>query len=125
MRSSVATPAQSDPVRSLDNIRPTTAKAVLKSDPVGLSFVDVMTRAVVKHYGSVKAAAISLRVDPSLMMREFEAGKFGRLEAADADAKAFISDTLHQAYGPSDPRARAQRLINQTRAMLDELAEVI
>lgn len=125
MPTSVATPRQSDPVRSLDNIRPNAAKAVLSSDRVGLSFGDVMTRAVVQHYGSVKAAAISLRVDPSLMMREFEAGKFARLEAADSDAKAFISDALHQTYGPSDPRARAQRLINQTRAMLDELAEVI
>lgn len=109
----------------MDDVRPAPVKAVLPSDFIGPTFADVVTSALVRHYGSVKATAISLGVDPSLMKREFEAGKFARLEAADLDAKASVADALHDTYGPSDPRARARRLLHQTRAMLDELAEVI
>jgi predicted metallopeptidase len=82
----------------------------------------VVKDAVIRHYGSVKAAAISLGVDPSLMMREFEAGKFGRLEAADDAVKAAVAKRLHEAYSPAGESAqdRARRVIPQLIAELLE-----
>lgn len=119
------------PVRTLDNIRPTQAKAglhpthpsdvVRPSDGIGLS--DVIRDAVVKHYGSVKAAAISLgNVDPSLMQREFDAGKFARLNEADADAKAAVADALYQVFGRlEDPKARVVRRIREAVECLKDI----
>lgn len=118
------------PVRTLDNIRPSQAKAGLhpthESDLVrssdGLGLGDVIVDAVLKHYGSVKAAAISLRVDPSLMQREFDAGKFARLNDADAAAKAAIADALYQTFGRlEDPKARAVRRMREAVECLKDI----
>lgn len=123
MNSTVATARPSDPVRNLDTIRPTQARAVLRSDHIGLALGVVIKDAVVKHYGSVKAAAISLNnVDPSLMMRELEAGKIGRLEQADDAAKAAIAAALFDAYGQlEDPKARARRALREVEARIREV----
>lgn len=115
---------RSEEVRSLDQIRPTMAKAVRPSDR---AFCHTLREAIVGYYGSVKAAAIALGdVDESLMSREFAAGKFGRFdEHAEADAKAAVAQALMRAFPPCDPRAEALRLIREARARLDALAEVI
>jgi hypothetical protein len=125
----------SDLVGSLDNIRPTQVKAGLhptfQSDSVrtsdGLGLGDVIRDAVLKHYGSVKAAAISLgNVDPSLMQREFEAGKFGRLNEADAAAKAAISEALYQVFGRlEDPKACARRAIREIEERVNTLRQFV
>lgn len=126
MASNLAHSPQSDPVRSLDHIRPTQHK---RSD--GRTVGQVVKDAVVKHYGSVKAAAYALgegahlpRLDESLMMREFEAGKLGRLEA-DPAIKPVVAAALQKAFGADDPKARALQLIQEGRAVLDELAQYI
>lgn len=125
-RESVSSAITSDPVRSLDNLRPTPAKVGLASDHRRTdSVAAVMRDAVIGHYGSVKAAAISLRVDPSLMQREFDAGKFARLEQADDETKAAVARALYDAFGSSDPKTRAQRLIREARQRLDELSEAL
>lgn len=115
---------RSDPVLSLDEIRPAMAKAVRSSDR---SFCRVMREAIIGYYGSVKAAAYALgQVDPSLMSREFADGKFGRFdEHADAEAKGAVGAAIRLAFPPCDPREEARRLIREARARLDELAEVI
>lgn len=132
MASTLPKAEPSSPVRSLDSIRPEMAKAGLhrtgESEPVGSSdgvgFDDVIRKAVVQHYGSVKAAAISLKVDPSLMQREFEAGKFARLNEADPTAKAAIADALFETFGHlEDPAARVRRSIRDARRALDEVEQ--
>lgn len=118
-------------VRSLDTIRPEPAKAGLQrtaSDRVGPSFNEVVKHAVIGHYGSVKAAAYALGdVDPSLMRREFDEGKFGRLSAAaDHDAlQASIADAMRAAYGTLDPKRRARQALMAIRQRCDELEEAI
>ena len=129
MATTMPDPCRSDPVRDLDSIRPTAAKAGLASDHVGLPVGIVIADAVVRHYGSVKAASISLGtngqpLDPSLMMREFKKGNLSRLDR-DEEAKAFVSNALREAYGDADPKARARRLIRDLRHVADELAEVL
>lgn len=96
------------------------------SDTFGPTLAAVVRAAVLKHYGSVKAAAICLRVDPSLMQREFDAGKFARLEQADADAKAAVSSALYDAFGRlDDPKARLRRHLREIRGRLDEFDQFL
>lgn len=125
MPQTMSNAARSLPVRTTDGLGPGQAKAGLRSDRIGLSLIAVTKDAVIRHYGSVKAAAISLSVDPSLMMREFDAGKFHRLDKADDETKAAIAQALSEAFGAGDPKARVQRLIREGRRVLDELAEAL
>lgn len=121
---------RSDRVRTLDSLRPTPAKVTPSADQVGRpsdrlgpTFAGVVTEAVLRYYGSVKAAAISLRVDPSLMMREFHAGKFGRLEDAEDAAKGSIARALSETFGEAveDPKVRARRKLPELMAEFIEL----
>lgn len=128
--STVSAARSSDPVRDLDDLRPKPAKAGLASDRLGPRLTSTVKAAVLSHYGSVKAAAFSLGegakqppLDPSLMMREFDAGKFGRLDHADEETKAAIAKALDETFGRTDPKARVRRLINDGRRILDEIAE--
>ena len=148
------TPDRSDPVRSSDFPRPTPAKAgARRSDagpmsdqaPTGAphspanghqaaptpTIGSVVKATVVQHYGSVQEAAYRLGegagrapLDPSLMMREFEAGKLTRLEA-DPTAKAVVACALHAAFVPADPRTRARQILRDTYTRLLELDQII
>ncbi len=133
MGRSLTSAEASQPVRSMDGLRPEMVKAgldrtagsggVWASDPIGL----VVEQAVIAHYGSVKAAAYALKVDPSLMQRELKAGKLGRLDDAE-DApmvKSVVAAALANAYGqPVTPDARKRHLIHVMRAALDELDQI-
>lgn len=132
MNSTVSSARRSDPVGNLDAIRPTAAKAGLRSDGIGPSLTACVKDAVLRHYGSVKAAAFSLGegakqhpLDPSLMMREFDAGKFHRLEHADDEAKAAIARAMQEQFGNGDPRARQRRAIRDALRAIHELAEAV
>lgn len=118
MRHSFNEAEPSDPVRMPDSYRPS-------SDQIGLGFAAVVKTAVLAHYGSVKAAAISLgNVDPSLMQREFNDAKFGRIdEHADAAAKANIARALFEAYGRVlvTPYDHVRDVARQVRALADEI----
>lgn len=88
----------------------------------------VVKDALLRHYGSFKAAAISMgEMDQGQLTRDLDSGKFKfeRLELCDVDAKAFICRALADAFGNTDPKARVQRLIRQVRRDLDELAEAV
>lgn len=122
MSSSMSARPTSDPVPSLDNLRPKPAKAGLASDAIGLSVIAVTIEGVQAHYGSIKATAISLNVDPSLMMREFKAGNFRLLERADDVAKAAIFAYAHDAFGPlTTPEARGRFLLRELDRIKNEL----
>lgn len=139
MAESMPTRRRSDLVGSLDSIRPVRLKADIRpsdvrtpSDRIGLTFGDVVKMAVIRHYGSVKATAYALGegaelppLDPSLMMREFDAGKLARLEA-DLAAKAVVAEALYLAFGrPEDPAARQRRLVDACLAALHELKDAV
>ena len=116
-------------VLSLDDVRPRMAKAVLPGPSEGgLVWSAVLKDAFIRHYGSLKAAAISMGdYDQSQLSRDLDTGKFKqeRLEFCDAAAKAFIAAALYEAFANTDPKARVQRLIRQVRRDLDELAEAV
>lgn len=125
--STVARAEHGRPVNTLDSVRPRQAKASLDGQSPSIALTSVVRDALQRHYGSLKAAAISLRMDQGQLTRELQTGDFKleKLERADDDAKAFIAKALHEACGDNDPRAQARRLIREARARLDELAEVV
>ena len=116
----------SDPVRSVDGIRPRMAKAdlpssdaVAPSDSIGL----LAYAAVVRHFGSVKAASYELGVDPSQMRREIEAGNLARLTPS---ALVAVAAAVTEQFAPlSTPQARARHTLRTMRGLLDELAQAV
>lgn len=133
MPSSLRDPLRSDPLRTSELSRPDPAKAGLRddrarpaSDRTGPTFNALIKTAVIQHYGSVKAAAISLGdVDPSLMQREFDDGKFKRLETAERAAKACIARALYEEYADDDPQARIRRALRDARQAIECVAELL
>ena len=112
--------------------------AVKRLDAPGLSVPSSQARsiamsmvvkdALLRHYGSFKAAAISMgEMDQGQLTRDLDSGKFKfeRLELCDPDAKAFVCRALAEAFSASDPKARIIRLIRESRRLLDELAEAV
>lgn len=132
MRQTMTATATSDPVRSLDNIGPASdqigprqAKAGLRR---GTSLIQVTKEAAIRYYGGVKQTAFALgEVDPSLMMREFDAGKFARLdEHADDEAKSYIAAAQVEAFGPlSDPKARGYQLLREIEQRVAEVRQLL
>lgn len=118
----------SDLVPSLDDVRPRMAKAVYRGPSDGLVWSAVMKDALVRHYGSLKAAAISMgNYDASQLIRDLDTGKFKqeRIELCDDAAKAFIAAALFEAFARTDPKARVLRLIRESRRILDELTDAV
>lgn len=126
MAYSLTSAVTSGPVHSLDEVRTKPAKAELKSPSASIATGLVLKDALARHYGSLKAAAISLDYDPSQLSRDLERGTFNvrKLDRCDDDAKAFIVAALYEAFGEYDPKARMQRLIREARQKMDELDAV-
>lgn len=130
MKQSISTVTKSDQVRSLDHVGPASdqvgpkqVKAELRRTPFG----QVQADAIVRFYGSVKAAAYALgQVDASLMQREFRDGKFGRFdEHAKDDAKAYVANVLHEVFGTLGTReARIAQLKRSITDQLDEMEQL-
>jgi hypothetical protein len=101
--------------------------AVSQSPSIRLT--DVVKDALEDHYGTLKAAALSMTppMDLGQLSRELKSGDFKieKLERLDAAGKASVSRALYEANGSVDPRAEARRLIREARARLDALDEVI
>lgn len=129
MSGSMARPPVSVPVPSLDDLRPRMAKAVQSRPSAGERTWSRATKdALIRYYGSLKAAAIAMGdYDPSQLSRDLDTGKFRseRLDLCDEEAKAFVSRTVAESLASRDPKARVRRLIQESRRLLDELAEAI
>ena len=128
MASSVSQRQSSDPVRSLENIRPASVKAGLPSDQIGQQTLgSVACDAVTAYFGSVKAAALTMLVDPSLMQRELKACDLRRVHALkDARLNAAISQAWMDAFGTLlSPKEYASRLIDRMQGELNELRQFI
>jgi hypothetical protein len=88
---------------------------------------DVAGDAIRATSGNARAAAIDLDVHEGHLSRQLKDGTI-RLEQLEILGPAFAAEfgaELVERFGPSDPRARVQRLIRQVRRDLDELAEAV
>lgn len=103
------------------------AKAVQSGPVDGHRWTIALEQALVQHYGSLKAAAISLgNYDQAQFRRDLDTGKFRfeRLEYADDEARAAIAAAMFVEFGAGDPSLLKRRLIRTIRQLLDELSEV-
>jgi len=121
----------SDPVRSLENIGsasdrigPRPAKAHLDAS---LSYVAVMTDAILNHFGSVKEAAFALdKVDPSQMMREFKGGNFRLFDKAEEADKTAVLAAVHKIFGPTvTPGSELKHLMERRRQIEERIEEIL
>src|SRR5262245_19921471 len=93
----------SKPVQSLDSVRPRMAK--VDSGPI--------RRALIKACGSMKAAAISMRIDQSQLNRELESEHFNllRVNALSALERSAFYAQMHEESAPLDtPKLHMMRL---------------
>lgn len=129
MRTSVSTAESSMPRNTVDSVRPKALKAGAASQSQSIALTEVVKDALLRHYGSLKSAALSMTppMDQGQMTRELQTGSFNleKLQRLDLDGQAFIAEALYEARGSADPKAKALRAIREARRQLDELAEAI
>ena len=125
MPRSLQTPLPPMALNTVDRDRPAPASSAAPCQPSSIALTAVVKDALIRHYGSLKAAAISLEYDLGQLSRDLSSGDFKlrRLEL-DQAAKAFVACALSEAYTVS-PQARAQHTIRTLRSLLDELAQAV
>lgn len=130
MSPTVSARVRSTEDKALDSVRPQMAKASLAVNAGQFALTAVVKDALLRHYGSLKAAAITMgEMDQGQLTRELDTGKLNlaRLELLDDAGKAEVAKRLHDAFIASleDPHARARRIIRETRQKLDELDDYV
>lgn len=119
MSSSLRDDERSMPVQTLDDVRPRMAKAVQRGPTIGAVVKDALSQ----HYGSLKAAAITMHKDQSQLTRELEGNKLAGLEQCDGEAKACIAKALYEQFGNDDPKAQIRRALRAAKQALTEVEE--
>jgi hypothetical protein len=129
MARSVAPAESSMRSNSLDTVRTTPLKASLDGQSSSVPTSTIVKDALMRHYGSLKAAALSMtpRMDEGQLSRELKSGDFKleKLDRLDGSGRAFVAEAMHKACGDVDPKAVARQLIRELRQRLDALAEVV
>lgn len=112
-------------LNTVDRDRPAPAPSGAPRQASSIALTAVVKDALIRHYGSLKAAAISLGYDQGQLTRDLQSGDFKlrRLEV-DESAKAFVACALAESY-TVDPKAVQRRLLREARQKLDDLAELI
>lgn len=97
-----------------------------QSQSPSIAMTQIVKDALIRHFGSLKAAAITMQMDQGQLTRELQSGDFKLKKLdIDPDAKAFVSLMLYEAFAPVDQKTRVQRLIREGRRILDELSEAV
>lgn len=128
MRTSVQQSLPPMELNVLNSVQLQPAKASLASQCRSIGMAAVVKDALLRRYGSLKAAAIELTIDQGQLTRNLEAGTFrlGRLDALDEAAKALIGNALAAAFGrPHDPIAIARQLLHEAKQRIDEAEAMI
>lgn len=121
MASTSSNAARSQEVHSLDGVRPRMAKADSVSPSSSIAWTDVVRAALIKRFGSLKAAAIEMRIDQSQLTRDLDNGKLNieRLRQCDAQFALILGQLLVEHAQPlATPRARWEDL-NQRQRQID------
>lgn len=129
MGASVRSSLDQPPINSIDDVRIDRTKQLRVGQSSSISTGDLVKGALESHYGSLKAAACSMKpvMDLGQLSRELKSGDFKleKLDRLDEDGKAAVAKAFRDAYDDTDPKAEARRLIRETRQRLDRLAEVV
>jgi len=128
MPTTVPSHARSMERNSIDRVRPQMARAGLAVNASQLALTAIVKDALLRHYGTLKAAAISMgEMDQGQLTRELDNGKLNlaRLELLDEEGKAAMTNALNAVFGGVDPEAHRRRCLRNVRRALDELEEAI
>ena len=125
MPRSLQTPLPPMALNTVDRDRPAPASSAAPCQPSSIALTAVVKDALIRHYGSLKAAAITLGYDQGQLTRDLQSGDFKlrRLEV-DQEAKAVVARAMAAAY-TVDPQAEKRRLLREAQHKLVELAELI
>ena len=112
-------------VKTVDGPRPSVTPPARSGQSPSIALTAVVRDVLIRHYGSLKAAALTFEMDLGQLSRELQTGdfKFKRLDEH-ADVKVAIARAMYQTFGDDDPQARKRRVIRRLREGLEELAEI-
>lgn len=120
MSSNLSNAAQSMERNPLDRVRPQMAKAALDSQLLSIELGGVVRDALVRHFGSLKAAAIEMGMDQGQLTRELDAGKLNlaRIEKCGAAFMLKLGALIVEHSQPiATPKARYQDLLHRRRKL--------
>lgn len=102
------------------------AKAERASQSLSIASGQVVKEALIDHYGSLKAAAITLKYDLGQLSHDLKTGDF-KLKRLDVDpeARQDVYSALYEAVRDETPRVKQQRALQRARRALDELSEAV
>jgi hypothetical protein len=106
---------------------PAAGAAGYGGQPRSIAMTQIVKDALLRHYGTLKAAAITMGdMDQAQLTRDLDSGKFKfeRLEMCDLLAKAAVCRALDEHFGNTGPKARVKQLIRKIRRDLEELDEL-
>src|SRR4051812_43206942 len=120
MPSTMSSAERSMEHKAFDYARPLAAPPGLDSQPLSIEMTALVRDALVRTFGSLKAAAIEMRMDQGQLTRELDAGKLNlaRLQRCGAAfLLKFGALMVEHAQPLSTPRARYQDLLNRRRSL--------
>lgn len=127
MPTTLRTVSVSLPVNSIDDLKPRMAKAKLHTQSAAIPLTAVVKEALIRHHGSLKAAAIMMQIDPGQLTRDLQTGDF-KLKKLDGDLEAIvaIAHALYDAFGQLDsPAARVRRVLREIHERLAEVEQYV
>lgn len=128
MPTTLSSAAKSTPVQSLDRVSPKMAKADLDSPTQSILLTEAVRDALVRHFGSLKAAAIEMDIDQSQLTRELESGKLNVARLArcgDVFLAKFAALLADQTAALVSPRARGHQLLNEIETKIAEIRQLL
>jgi hypothetical protein len=111
----------------LNTVEPRMAKASLDRQSLSIDLMAVVKEALMRRYGSLKAAAITFGMDQGQLTRELQSGDFKlkRLEH-DEELKTALARGMQDAYAnPISPQARVRDAIRDIRRRCDEVEQYL
>lgn len=112
------------PSITVDTVDLKMAKVSRNSQAPSIALTLLVKDALMQHYGSLKAAAITLGMDLGQLSRELQTGDF-KLKRLDVDeeARRFVIAALYEAVRDDDPAVRKSRAFRRLREAVEECAE--
>ena len=128
MGHSVPNAARSAEVNPLDGVRPRMAKADLDGQSLSREMTSIVRDALVRHFGSLKAAAIDMQIDPGQLTRELDGGKLNLARLAKCGAAFLLKFgelMVEHAQPLSTPKARGMQMVREIETKCQELRQLL
>lgn len=126
MPTTLAAQQRSKEVQTLDDVRPQMAKVEHASPTRSIEWTDTVKDALIRRFGSLKAAAIAMGMDQSQMCRDIDSGKLNieRLQRTDAQFALIFGHLLIERAQPlTTPRAQFLDLCRQRRKIDEQIEQ--